>query len=97
MNDSLHPADGSETISRSDVPQPQSTPTLAASSTKSVEAEAGPDFGKGAVLYLNQEQEVVGVLLWNIFGRTGLARQLIQERRKFSDPQEISRVFRIHD
>ena len=35
------------------------------------------DFGKGVVFYL-RENKVVGLLLWNVFGRMPLARKVRQ-------------------
>lgn len=34
------------------------------------------DFGKGVILYLRNET-IVGVLLWNVFKRIPIARQVI--------------------
>ncbi len=38
---------------------------------------SGDEFGKGVILYLREDNTVVGVLLWNVFKRIPMARQVI--------------------
>ncbi len=53
-------------------------------------------YGKGVVFYLNKDDKVVGILLWNIFGRMGLARKIIRENRRYEDLAELAKLFKIH-
>lgn len=53
------------------------------------------DFGKGVVFYLRQNK-VVGILLWNIFGRTGVARKIIHGQQEYDDYTELAKLFKIH-
>lgn len=59
------------------------------------ELSKGRDFEKGVVLYL-RDGSIVGVLLWNIYNRTHIARRLISEARKVEDVEKLASVFRIH-
>ena len=46
-------------------------------SIESTPKKLSEDFGKGVVFYLREKDEkVVGILLWNIFGRMPLARKV---------------------
>lgn len=66
-------------------------------------AEATPkklseDFGKGVVFYLREKDEkVVGILLWNIFGRMPLARKIIRDQQAYEDYSELAKLFKIHN
>nr|AMY56536.1 AIF1 [Botryllus schlosseri] len=53
------------------------------------------DFGKGVVFYVRQKK-VVGILLWNIFGRTGIARKIIHDQQEHDDYRELAKLFKIH-
>lgn len=56
----------------------------------------GEKYGKGVLFYL-QDDVVVGVLMWNVFGRMPLARKVIREHKKFDDMADLARLFNIHD
>ena len=53
-------------------------------------------YGKGVVFYLNKEDRVVGLLMWNVFNRMGLARKVIRENRQYEDLAELAKLFNIH-
>ncbi|XP_078481525.1 apoptosis-inducing factor 1, mitochondrial [Ciona intestinalis] len=53
------------------------------------------EFGKGVVFYLRQ-QKVVGVLLWNVFGRMPIARKMIRDQQAYDDYTEVAKLFKIH-
>lgn len=56
------------------------------------------DFGKGVVFYLREKDEkVVGILLWNIFGRMPLARKIIRDQQAYDDYSELAKLFKIHN
>lgn len=59
------------------------------------EHKEGDHFGKGVVFYLKGEK-VVGILLWNLFNRINLARQVINENKTFDDLNEVAKLFEIH-
>ncbi|XP_039264557.2 apoptosis-inducing factor 1, mitochondrial-like [Styela clava] len=67
------------------VEQMQSIPT----------SEEKEEFGKGVIFYL-RKNKVVGVLLWNIFGRTGVARKIIRDQQEYEDYSELAKLFKIH-
>ncbi|XP_023305359.2 putative apoptosis-inducing factor 1, mitochondrial [Lucilia cuprina] len=59
------------------------------------DAEATPNYGRGVVFYLRDEK-IVGILLWNIFNRVGLARTIINQNKKYDDLNEVAKLFEIH-
>lgn len=56
----------------------------------------GEDFGKGVVFYL-KDDVVVGIVLWNVFNRMGVARQVLLDHRKYDDLNEVAKLFTIHE
>lgn len=58
-------------------------------------SEGKEEFGKGVIFYL-KKNKVVGVLLWNIFGRTGVARKIIRDQQEYEDFSELAKLFKIH-
>ncbi len=68
-----------------------------ADSTMSGEGNNAYKYGKGIIFYLNDESRVVGLLMWNIFGRMGLARKIVRENKKYEDLAELAKLFKIHD
>ncbi len=57
--------------------------------------EKSEEFGKGIVFYLKNEK-IVGVLLWNLFGRTPIAQRIIREGRSAEDIKSLAREFRLY-
>ena len=53
------------------------------------------EYGKGVIFYLKNDK-VVGILLWNIFNRIGLARTIINENKTYDDLNEVAKLFAIH-
>lgn len=54
------------------------------------------DFSKGVIFYL-KEDTVVGIVLWNIFNRMSVARQVLKDQRKYEDLNEVAKCFKIHE
>lgn len=54
------------------------------------------EFNKGVVFYLKDET-VVGIVLWNIFNRMSVARQVLKDKKKYDDLNEVAKLFNIHD
>ncbi|XP_012148035.1 apoptosis inducing factor [Megachile rotundata] len=54
------------------------------------------DFGKGVIFYL-RDDIVVGIVLWNIFNRMSIARQVLAKGTKYDDLNEVAKLFTIHD
>ena len=75
---------------------PPSSPSSSEASEKSDKDEA--EFGKGVVLY-KRDGEVVGVVLWNLFNRTSIARRAVSEGWKVTDDDvaEMGRRFRVFE
>lgn len=53
------------------------------------------NYGRGVIFYLKDEK-IVGILLWNIFNRIGLARTVINQNKKYDDLNEVAKLFEIH-
>lgn len=56
----------------------------------------GEDFGKGIIFYLRNDI-VVGILLWNVFNRMSIARQVLKDQKKYDDLNEVAKLFNIHE
>ncbi|XP_017152492.1 putative apoptosis-inducing factor 1, mitochondrial isoform X2 [Drosophila miranda] len=54
-----------------------------------------PNYGRGVIFYLKNEK-IVGVLMWNLFSRVGLARTIINQNKKYDDLNEVAKLFEIH-
>ncbi|XP_061936365.1 apoptosis-inducing factor 1, mitochondrial isoform X2 [Apis cerana] len=54
------------------------------------------DFAKGVIFYL-RDDIVVGIVLWNIFNRMSIARQVLARGTKYDDLNEVAKLFTIHD
>lgn len=55
----------------------------------------GENYGKGIIFYL-RDDIVVGIVLWNVFNRMAVARQVLQETRKYEDLNEVAKLFNLH-
>lgn len=53
------------------------------------------DYGRGVIFYL-KNGKIVGILLWNLFNRIGLARAIINENKCYEDLNEVAKLFEIH-
>lgn len=51
---------------------------------------------KGIVYYLDN-QKIVGILLFNLFNRSSLARQILLEQRGVNELGKCTRLFNIHE
>ncbi|XP_046431615.1 apoptosis-inducing factor 1, mitochondrial [Neodiprion fabricii] len=54
------------------------------------------DFGKGVIFYL-RDDVVVGIVLWNIFNRMSIARQVLASGTRYDDLNEVAKLFSIHE
>lgn len=54
------------------------------------------EFGKGIIFYL-RDDKVVGIVLWNVFNRMSIARQVLKDERKYDDLNEVAKLFSIHE
>ncbi|KYN21118.1 PREDICTED: apoptosis-inducing factor 1, mitochondrial [Trachymyrmex cornetzi] len=63
---------------------------------KSEQSMKYKDFEKGVVFYL-RDDVVVGIVLWNIFNRMSLARQVLTGNTKYDDLNEVAKLFAIHE
>lgn len=64
-----------------------------ASEVKNKENEG---YGKGVIFYL-RDDVVVGIVLWNVFNRMSIARQVLKDERKYDDLNEVAKLFNIHE
>lgn len=53
-------------------------------------------FFRGVVFYMKNDR-VVGVLLWNVFNKINVARQVIAEGKTLYDLNEVAKRFEIHE
>lgn len=58
--------------------------------------ERKEDYGKGIIFYL-RDDIVVGIVLWNVFNRMSIARQVLKDERKYDDLNEVAKLFKIHE
>ncbi|RZB38707.1 apoptosis-inducing factor 1, mitochondrial [Asbolus verrucosus] len=54
------------------------------------------NYGKGIVFYL-RDDIVVGIVLWNVFNRMSIARQVLKDESKYDDLNEVAKLFNIHE
>ncbi|KAF7272258.1 apoptosis inducing factor [Rhynchophorus ferrugineus] len=59
------------------------------------DATEGEDYGKGVIFYL-RDDIVVGIVLWNVFNRMSIARQVLKDQKKYDDLNEVAKLFNIH-
>lgn len=64
--------------------------------TSKPQVQKGEDFGKGVIFYL-RDNVVVGIVLWNVFNRMSVARQVLKDERKYEDLNEVAKLFSIHE
>ncbi|XP_058124094.1 apoptosis-inducing factor 1, mitochondrial [Anopheles ziemanni] len=78
------------------------TPTEGGSESNTAEnnAQEVPEkeedgFNKGVVFYL-RENKVVGVLMWNVFNKLGIARKIVDQCTEWDDLNEVAKLFHLH-
>lgn len=54
------------------------------------------DYEKGVIFYL-RDNVVVGIVLWNIFNRMSIARQVLARGTKYDEINEVAKLFTIHE
>lgn len=54
------------------------------------------EYGKGVIFYL-RDNMVVGIVLWNLFRRMTVARQVLKDDKKYDDLNEVAKLFHIFD
>ncbi|XP_043260548.1 apoptosis-inducing factor 1, mitochondrial isoform X1 [Colletes gigas] len=76
----------------------ENSKTTVCDSSKSAteEPKKYDDFGKGVIFYL-RDDIVVGIVLWNIFNRMSIARQVLARGTKYDDLNEVAKLFTIHN
>ncbi|KAI9203982.1 uncharacterized protein BJ171DRAFT_507245 [Polychytrium aggregatum] len=55
------------------------------------------DYGKGVVFYISKEKKIVGILMWNIFGKAPVARKIISQGKTFEDIEGLAGLFNVHE
>lgn len=53
------------------------------------------EYTKGVIFYM-KNGKIVGIVLWNLFNRIGLARTIINENKAYDDLNEVAKLFEIH-
>ncbi|XP_031621810.1 putative apoptosis-inducing factor 1, mitochondrial [Contarinia nasturtii] len=54
------------------------------------------DFSKGVVFYMENEK-IVGIVLWNVFDRINIARQVLSQDKQYDGPTEINELAKLFD
>lgn len=61
------------------------------------ETKLTPDgYGKGVVFYM-RDKAVVGVVLWNLYNKIPIARKVIRSQKKYENPKDLAKLFKVHD
>jgi apoptosis-inducing factor 1 len=63
---------------------------------KADKATTPDDFDKGVLFYMKGDQ-IVGILLWNVFNRISIARKILTSDETFKDLNEVAKLFDIFD
>nr|CAD7411149.1 unnamed protein product [Timema poppensis] len=58
--------------------------------------EEADSFGKGVIFYLKDEV-IVGIVLWNVFKKINVAREVLKGDKKYRNLSEVAKLFNIHD
>lgn len=88
-------------------PETATTPEAATSVIPSVKADVKEslppsasdpphNYGKGVIFYMQGDQ-IVGILLWNVFNRISIARKILMSEETFTDLNEVAKLFDIFD
>ncbi|XP_050544811.1 apoptosis-inducing factor 1, mitochondrial isoform X2 [Daktulosphaira vitifoliae] len=64
-------------------------------SNKISTSDINNDYTKGVIFYLRNDV-VVGIVLWNLFNRMSIARQVLKSDRCYRDLNEVAKLFNIH-
>lgn len=62
----------------------------------STSAEISPSYGKGVVFYL-KDRKIVGILLFNLFNRVNLAKEVLKEGRNVDEISKCVRLFNVEE
>lgn len=62
----------------------------------STTAEISPSYGKGVVFYL-KDRRIVGILLFNLFNRVNLAKEILKEGRNVDEISKCVRLFNVEE
>ncbi len=93
------PVENVETSSSEGAPDTDKTSSSTTTTTTVVEPKSASDidnYNKGVIFYLNKDEKVVGIVLWNVFNRINVARSIIAEGRKYDDLNEVAKLFEIY-
>lgn len=63
---------------------------------KEAKDQPSPEYNKGVIFYL-RDDIIVGIVLWNVFNRMGIARQVLKDQCKYEDLNEVAKLFNIHE
>lgn len=57
----------------------------------------GPEtYDRGVIFYMENDN-IVGILLWNVFNRISIARRILTSDEKFDDLNEVAKLFDFYD
>lgn len=55
----------------------------------------GSKHRKGAVFYLSDDKQIVGIALVNMYGKASAAREIIRRKRKVQNVEDLAGVFNL--
>ena len=61
-----------------------------------VQTKKENEYVKGVVFYKDDQDRVVGVLLWNVFNQMSTARRIVNENKKYDDLMEVAKLFNLY-
>ena len=54
------------------------------------------EYQKGIVYYLNKDSKIVGILLFNTFGKVDLARNILKQGKIYKEPSQLQNLINIY-
>lgn len=60
------------------------------------ESQPSREYERGVVFYL-RDRIIVGIVMWNLFNRMSVARQLLSEQTVYDDLNEVAKLFGLHE
>jgi programmed cell death 8 (apoptosis-inducing factor) len=85
-----------ETQSNDSAGNKSSAEKEAQSDSNDNKAAATDNYSKG-ILFYTKNNQIVGILLWNVFNRISIARKILQSDEKFDDLNEVAKLFDIFE
>ncbi|KAK0162520.1 hypothetical protein PV327_006293 [Microctonus hyperodae] len=95
---SLNKSDENKTSSENSTEslKPKSAENETTKQDEKKDEENENNYSKGVIFYL-KDNTVVGIILWNIFNRMSIARQVLARGTRYDEINEIAKLFSMHE